>query len=62
MDQVEAELVCGQCGRAEKHPVSWFLANDSVTCPMCGGETDLKSPEWRQKIQIYVDACNDFDG
>lgn len=61
MDQVEAELVCAQCGRTEKHPVSWFLANSSATCPMCGEETDLTSPEWKRKIQVYVDACKEFD-
>lgn len=60
IDQVEAELSCAQCGRVEKKPVSWLLENKSHICPMCAEETDLTTPEWKAKIQTYVDACSSF--
>ncbi len=61
LDTVEAELACGQCGRTEKHPVSWLIQNTALVCPMCGDEQDLTSPEWRAKLQVYIDACTGFD-
>ena len=61
MDQVEAEIACGQCGHEVKKPVSWLVANDKFDCPMCGQEEDLSTPEWKDRIQGYIDACTDFD-
>lgn len=60
MDQVQAELPCPQCGRTEKKPVSWLLENKSHICPMCAEEIDLTTPEWKARIQTYVDACSGF--
>ncbi len=62
IDTVEAEITCSQCGRKEKHAVSWYLENTSSTCPMCGETQDLTAPEWKAKIQAYIDACQGFDG
>ena len=61
LDTVEAELACDQCGRVEKHPVSWLIQNTTFICPMCGAEHDLTSPEWQSKIQTYIEACTSFD-
>jgi len=61
MDQVEAEIVCRQCGHKVKKSVSWLTENDRHACPMCGRDEDLTSDEWKAKIRSYVDACSDFD-
>lgn len=60
-DQVEATIACGQCGHAVKKPVSWLTGNAEYVCPMCGETEDLSTPEWKTKIQTYIDACTDFD-
>lgn len=61
MDQVEVDIACGQCGRKQKHPVSWLIENTEFVCPMCGAEQDFTSPEWQAKIKGYIEACSDFD-
>lgn len=61
IDKVEAEINCPQCGRTEKHALSWYLENTSSTCAMCGETLDLTTPEWKAKIQAYIDACDGFD-
>lgn len=61
MEQVEAEIACGQCGNKVKKPVAWLVENSEISCAMCGEVEDLSSPEWQQKIQAYIDACSDFD-
>ena len=61
MDQVEAEIACGQCGHKVKKPVSWLVDNAEYVCSMCGQSEDLSTPEWKARIQSYIDACSDFD-
>jgi transcription elongation factor Elf1 len=61
MEQVEAEITCGQCGHKVKKPVAWLVENSEFACAMCGEVEDLSSPEWQQKIRAYIDACSEFD-
>ena len=61
LETVEAEIVCGQCGNKVKRSIAWLKMNGMFECPVCGDETDLRTVEWTDRIQAYIDACTTFD-
>lgn len=61
LETVKAKVSCSQCGSESEHPVSWLKNHDAYECPTCGEKTDLTTPEWKAKIQGYLDACTAFD-
>lgn len=61
LETVEAEIVCGQCGNKVKRTIAWLKTNGMYECPVCGDETDLRTEEWTERIQGYIDACRGFD-
>jgi transcription elongation factor Elf1 len=62
LETVEAKIVCDQCGNQTTHTVAWLKTNGIYECPVCGDETDLRTEEWTERIQAYIDACTGFDG
>lgn len=61
LETVEADVVCGQCGNKVKRTIAWLKTNGIYACPVCGVETDLRTEEWTERIQGYIDACTGFD-
>ncbi len=61
LETVEAKIVCGQCGNQAVKTIAWLKTNGIYECPVCGDETDLRTQEWTDRIQGYIDACTSFD-
>ena len=61
LEMVEAKVVCGQCGNQTAHTIAWLKTNGAYECPVCGDETDLRTQEWTDRIQGYIDACTGFE-
>jgi predicted RNA-binding Zn-ribbon protein involved in translation (DUF1610 family) len=61
LETVEAQIECSQCGNKVKRTIAWLKTNGMYECPVCGDETDLRSEEWTNRIQAYIDACTTFD-
>ncbi len=59
---VEAKIVCGQCGNQATRTIAWMKTNGIYECPVCGDEIDLRTEEWTERIQRYIEACTGFDG
>ena len=61
LEKVEAKIICGQCGGQANKSIAWLKTNGIYECPICGDETDLRTEEWTDRIQGYIDACMSFD-
>jgi transcription elongation factor Elf1 len=61
LETVEADVVCGQCGNKVKRTIAWLKTNGMFDCAVCGAQTDLRTQEWTDRIQGYIDACTGFD-
>ena len=60
LDTVKAKVACGHCGAESERTVGWLKANAASDCAACGAATDLTTPEWKARIQAYIDACTGF--
>lgn len=61
LETVKAKIVCSQCGGESDQTVGWLKSHDLFDCPTCGETADLTTPEWKAKVQSYIDACTGFD-
>lgn len=60
LETVKAKVACRQCGGESEKTVGWLKNHDSYDCPVCGDSMDLTTPEWKAKVQDYIDACTGF--
>ena len=62
LETVKAKIVCSQCGSESDQTVGWLKNHDSFDCAVCGENVDLRTAEWKAKLQAYIEACTGFDG
>jgi hypothetical protein len=51
-DFIRIEVACPnpQCGKKLKEPLAELVANDTVTCGLCGTVIDLTTESWRARL------------